>query len=148
MSRMNKEELIKLIETIKADKSEFWLLSSSMLVLRNLYPDAGDLDIAVTNKGFEQLNKSYNLISKGTGFYTVADNIECICDCEIETLKYKPDIIEGYQVQNIFEYYEYLKSSKREKDISKIPLVRNYINKIETENNTKNHQGYIKTRQF
>ena len=60
MDRMNKEQLIKLIESVKIDKTEFWLLSSSALVMRGVYPDAGDLDIAVTEKGLEQLKQNYN----------------------------------------------------------------------------------------
>ena len=91
MSRMNKEELINLIESVKIDKTEFWLLSSSSLVMRNIFPDAGDLDIAVTEKGLEQLKQNYNLISKGNGFYIVTDNVECVCDGEIEKLEYKPE---------------------------------------------------------
>ena len=51
---MNKKELIELLETIKIDREEFWILSSSALVLRDIYPDAGDADIAVTDKGLEQ----------------------------------------------------------------------------------------------
>ena len=49
--RMNKEELIKLIESLKLDKNEYWVLSSGALVIRGIYSDAGDLDIAVTEKG-------------------------------------------------------------------------------------------------
>ena len=50
VGRLNKEQLINLTESVKIDKSEFWFLSSSALVIRGIYPDAGDLDIAVTNK--------------------------------------------------------------------------------------------------
>lgn len=62
--RMKKDELLKLIESLKIDKNEFWILSSGALVLRGIYDDAGDLDIAVTNKGLEELKKNYNLIRK------------------------------------------------------------------------------------
>ena len=57
--RMNKKELIELIENLKLDKNEYWILSSGALVIRGLYPDAGDLDIAVTEKGLEELKKNY-----------------------------------------------------------------------------------------
>lgn len=53
MNRMNKEQLINLIKSVKIDKTEFWLLSSSALVIRDIFSDAGYLDIAVTNKGLE-----------------------------------------------------------------------------------------------
>lgn len=133
MKRMNKEELIKLIESVKIDKNEFWLLSSGMLVMRDLFPDAGDLDIAVTNKGLEQLKQNYNLIPKGNGFYIVTDNVECVCDGEIENLEFKPELVNGYLCQNIHEYLNHLKNSEREKDKLRISLVEEYIN-----NNEKN----------
>ena len=60
--RMNKNELLKLLELLKIDTEEFLILSSSSLVLREIYPDAGDLDIAVTDKGLEQLKKKKNYI--------------------------------------------------------------------------------------
>ena len=44
MKRMKKDELLELIKTLKIDKEEFWVLSSGALVLRGIYPDAGDLD--------------------------------------------------------------------------------------------------------
>lgn len=62
--RMNKEELIKLINSLKIDKEEYWILSSGALVLRGIYPEAADLDIAVTEKGLEELKKNYNLKQK------------------------------------------------------------------------------------
>ena len=128
---MNKEQLIRLIESVKIDKTDFWLLSSSALVMRGIYPDAGDLDIAVTEKGLQQLKQNYNLIPKGNGFYTVTDNVECVCDGEIEKLEYKPELINGYLCQNIYEYLRYLKNSEREKDKLRIPIVEEYINNKE-----------------
>jgi len=85
--RMNKIELLELLSTLKISKSEFWLLSSSALVLRGIYPDAGDLDIAVTDKGLEELKLNYDLKAKGNDWYTVNDKIECVCDGPIEHLK-------------------------------------------------------------
>lgn len=139
MERMNKDELIKLIESVKIDKTEFWLLSTSALVIRGIWPDAGDLDIAVTNKGLEQLKQNYNLIPKGNGFYIVTDNVECVCDGEINKLEYKPELIDGYLCQNIYEYLNYLKSSDREKDKLRIPIVEDYINSTKNKCITKNY---------
>lgn len=122
--RMKKEELINLIESLKLDKNEFWILSSSALVIRGIYPDAGDLDIAVTEKGLEELKINYNLKEKENGWYIVNDKIECVVDtkedCKIE--KY-----EGYNLQSIEKYYDFLINSKREKDKKRIPLVEEYM---------------------
>lgn len=126
--RMNKEELLKLLETLKINKEEFWILSSSALVLRDLFPDAGDLDIAVTDKGLEELKQNYNLKQKENGWYIVTDKIECVCDGAKEKLKYQPELVEGYYVQNLQEYYEYLLSSNREKDKLRINIVKEELN--------------------
>lgn len=125
--RMNKKELLALIETLKIDKEEFWVLSSGALTLRDIYPDAGDLDIAVTNEGLKQLNENYNLIKKNNEWYIVTDKIECVCDGDKSKLKYKPELLNGIYVQNIDEYLEYLKNSTRDKDKKRIDLVNQYI---------------------
>lgn len=128
--RMNKEELIELIKTLKVSKEEFWVLSSGALVLRGIYPDAGDLDIAVTNKGMEELQKNYDSIPEEYelgNFYKVTENIECVCDGNKEELKFKPEKVGEFYAQNIYEYLEYLEGSDREKDKKRIPLVKEYI---------------------
>jgi len=128
---MTKSELIDLLNTLKIEKEEFWILSSGALVLREIYENAGDLDIAVTFKGLEQLKKNYNLKEKDNGWYTVNEKVECVCVGKKENLKYKPEKLEcGYSAQNILEYFEYLNSSIREKDIERIPLVENYIKNL------------------
>lgn len=124
--RMNKEELIELIESLKLDKDEFWILSSGALVIRGIYPDAGDLDIAVTEKALEELKKNYDLKVKGKDKYVINEKIECILDtkesCKIEK-------VEGYNIQSIEKYYEFIKESNREKDKARIPLIEKYIKK-------------------
>lgn len=128
--RMNKHELLELLKTLKIDVEEFWILSSSALVLREIYPDAGDLDIAVTDKGLEELKKNYNLKFKNNGWFIVNDKIEGVCEGTKEMLDYKPEKIGKYYVQNINEYYNYLLNSDREKDKLRISIVEDYIKKL------------------
>ena len=128
MDKMNKEKLFKLIEALKIDRSEFWFLSTSALVMRGICSDASDLDIAVTDKGLAQLKQRYNLEPKGDGFYIVTDKVDCVCDGVIDKLKYKPELIDSYLCQNINEYLNYLKASDREKDKQRIPIVEAYNN--------------------
>lgn len=125
--RMNKEELFELLKNLKIDKEEFWLLSSGSLVLRDIFPDAGDLDIAFTDKGLEQLKKNYNLVQKENGWFIITENIEGMCKGSKENLKYQPQKVGDYFVQNIEEYLEYLNGSLREKDKMRIPIVEEYI---------------------
>ena len=121
MKRMVKEEVLALAESLNLDKEDFWFLSSTALVVRGIFPDAGDLDIGVTEKGLEQLKKNFDLIRKENGWYIVNDKVECVLDTkDVE----KGD---GYNVESINRYYNYLKQSEREKDKLRIPLVEEYM---------------------
>lgn len=122
--RMNKEELEKLIEDLKLDKNEYWILSSGALVLRGIYPDAGDLDIAVTEKGLQELKNNYDLKKKENDWYIVNDKIECILDTKES---WKIEKYGNYNLQSIEKYYEFLKKSTREKDKARIPLIERYM---------------------
>ena len=122
--RMNKKELLELIETLEIDKNEFWVLSSGALVIREIFPDAGDLDIAVTEEGLNQLKSKYDLKQKENGWYIVNDKVECKLDTKEE---WKIEKYDGVLLQNIDCYYQWLLKSEREKDKARIPLVEAYI---------------------
>lgn len=121
---MVKKELEKLIESLKIDKDEYWILSSGALVLRGILTDAGDLDIAVTKKGLEELMENYNLKQKENGWYIVTDKIECVLDTKED---WKIEKLGEYNLESIEKYYSYLLQSKREKDIARIPLINSYM---------------------
>lgn len=120
MERMKKNELINLIESMGIDYDDFYILSSSALVLREILSDAGDLDIAVNQKGFDALSKKYDLVNTHDNWYKVTDNIECILkvfnDKDIEK-------VGKYNLENLETYYNFIKNSEREKDKLRIPLV-------------------------
>ena len=122
--RMNKEQLLELLNTLKISREEFVILSSSALILRGIYESCGDLDIAVTKKGLEELNKHYLLKQKDNGWYIVNDKIECIVD----SMKNKKEKLDIYYVQDIYDYLKFLEESDREKDKLRIPLIKKYIN--------------------
>ena len=120
---MKKLKLIKLIDSLELDKDDFVVVSSGALVLRGIMESANDLDIAVTNNGLEKLNSKYNLVKKDNGWYKVSDSIECVPD----NMEGKKELLGNYYVQEINDYLKYLKQSKREKDVLRIPLVEKYI---------------------
>ena len=123
MDRMNKEQLIELINSLKIDAEEYTILSSGALVLRGIYDSAGDLDIAVTEKGLEQLKQNYNLKQKDNGWYIVNDKVECVLD----SMDNKKEKVDNNYLQDINCYLDFLKSSNREKDKARIALVEEYI---------------------
>ena len=119
--RMNKEELLELMSDLKIDSNEFWVLSSSALVLRDLFPDAGDLDIAVTEEGLKQLKENYDLKQKENGWYIVNEKIECVLDQKED---WKIEKVGKYYLESLEKYFNYLKTSTREKDKVKYEIVR------------------------
>lgn len=124
---MNKGELIKLIESLEINTEEYWILSSSALVLRDIFSDAGDLDIAVTEKGLEELKIKYDVKEHPnySNWYTVSDKIECVLDTKES---WKIEKYGKYNLESIDKYLKYLETSTREKDKARIEIVKNYIN--------------------
>lgn len=120
---MEKKELINLIEKLKVDKSEIVILSTGSLVLRGIWDSANDLDLAVTKKGLEELKNNYNLVQKPNGFYIVNELVECVEDDMVG----KKELVGKYYLQNIIEYYNFIKNSGREKDIPKIEPIEQYM---------------------
>ena len=92
--------------------------------MRGIYPDAGDLDIAVTEKGLKELKDNYNLTQKENGRYIVNDKVECVLD---EKEDWKIEKSGEYYLESIEKYYEFLKNSDREKDKARIPLIEKYM---------------------
>ena len=119
---MNKKEIIDLLEQLNIPKEEYVILSSSALVIREVYDKAGDIDLAVTQKGLDFLKRKYNLIDKGNNWFTITDRIECVLDETVKKEKYGE-----YYLQDIVQYYEYVKSRNREKDKLRLPVLEEYI---------------------
>ena len=89
--------------------------------MRGLFESAGDLDMAVTEKGLEQLRENYDLKLKDNGWYKVSDNVECVLD----TLEdWKIEKYENYNLESLEKYFAYLKTSTREKDKIKYEIVK------------------------
>lgn len=122
---MNKDELLELINSLKIDKEEFVILSTGALTLRGIYDSAKDLDIAVTQKGLNQLMESYNLVPKpgDDNWYVVTEKVECILDDMVG----KKEKVGEYYLQDIYDYLNFIVNSGREKDAAKISLVNEYI---------------------
>lgn len=125
---MGKDELIELIESLNISKEEFWVLSSSALVIRGLFKDAGDLDIAVTEEGLRQLKNNFNLTQKENGWYIVTDKVECVLDVKTEG---NPEKYGDYYLESLEKYFEYLKNSNREKDKIRYQIVKEELEKNE-----------------
>ena len=119
---MDKNEVIKLLEELNLDKEEYVILSSGSLVIRGVYQKCGDIDLAVSDNAFEYLKNKYNLIPKENNWYTVTDKIECVVGESPKNEK-----IGDYYLQDLYEYYEFVKSRNRDKDKERIKILERYI---------------------
>ena len=128
---MNKNKLLKLLDSLKIDKNEYFVLSTSSLLLRDLIDKANDLDIAVTSKGLEELKENYNLKQKENGWYIINDMVECVLDDDIDT---KAEKIGDYYLHTLENYYNYIKDSTREKDKIKLEIIKKELDKGNTNN--------------
>ena len=123
---MNKEEIIDLIESLDIDYNEFWILSTSALILRGLFDKANDLDICVTDEGLKELKSKYNLKQKDNGWYIVKDKVECVLSTKDD---YKVEKVGKYNLQSLQDYFDYLDSTRRDKDKEKYKIVKKVLNK-------------------
>lgn len=126
LERMKKSDIINLIEGLDIDYEEFWILSTSALVIRGVFEDAQDLDIAITEKGLKDLKKKHNLVLKENGWYKVNERIECVLDTKEA---WKIEKFGKYNLESLEKYFEYLDRTKRDKDKIKYEIVKDLLNK-------------------
>ena len=126
MERMNKDELLKLVDELSLDPEDFIILSSSALVIRGLFPDAGDLDIAVNKKGLETLKEKFDVVNTHDNWYKVSENVECVLDDNIANIREK---VGNYYLQDLEYYRSFLVNSDREKDKIRLEVVNKALNK-------------------
>lgn len=70
---MNKNELLKLVDSLNMPKTEYYILSSGSLLLYGLREKAGDLDLCVSNELFDKLKIKFNLRQPNEcGFYQIS----------------------------------------------------------------------------
>lgn len=119
---MNKEELLKLVESLNLPKDEYYILGGGSLVMFGIKDTTADLDLCVSEELFERLKEEYNLQEKNEcGFYSISDIIEIIPNPKDE---FTCEMIEGYQVEELKRILEFKKKRNAPKD-------RPYVEKIE-----------------
>ena len=123
---MNKSMFIKLVESLELPKNEYCILSGGALLLHGLREQTNDLDIEITEIGFELLKKKFKPIlkDKEKKQYKITDDIECFIEPNIKDV----DFIEGYPCKSIISIYKYKKVLNRKKDQADIMNIENFFN--------------------
>ena len=124
---MNKEELIKLVESLNLPKEEYYILGGGSLVIYGIKDTTADLDLCVSEELFEKLKEEYNLTEKNKcGFYSISDNIEMIPNPKEE---FTCEVIEGYQVEVLERILEFKKKRNAPKDRPYVEKIEEYLEK-------------------
>lgn len=99
--KMDKQELLKLVDSLELPKEEYYILSSGCLLLYGLRKKAKDLDLCVSTELFEHMKVRFNidLSSKNNcGFYCLNDKIEIVVNDKQE---FNRDFKDGYPVESL-----------------------------------------------
>ena len=118
---MNKNELLKLVDSLNMPKTEYYILSSGSLLLYGLREKAGDLDLCVSNELFDKLKIKFNLRQPNEcGFYQISKDIEIIPSNKDD---FKMTIKDNYPVEDlktILKFKQERDTPKDQKDIENI----------------------------
>lgn len=124
---MNKEELLKLVESLNIPKDEYYILGGGSLVMFGIKETTSDLDLCVSNELFAKLKEKYNLDEKDKnecGFYQISDIIEIIPNPKEE---FTAQEIDGYKVEELKRILEFKKKRNAPKDKLYIEKITQYL---------------------
>ena len=124
---MNKEELLKLVESLNMPKDEYYILGGGSLVMFGIKETTSDLDLCVSNELFAKLKEKYNLDEKDKnecGFYQISDIIEIIPNPKEE---FTAQEIDGYKVEELKRILEFKKKRNAPKDKPYIEKITQYL---------------------
>ena len=124
---MNKEELLKLVESLNMPKDEYYILGGGSLVMFGIKDKTADLDLCISEELFDRLKEEYGIDEKDKndcGFYQISDFIEVIPNPKQD---FTCEEIEGYQVEELKRILEFKKKRNATKDQPYIEKIARYL---------------------
>lgn len=124
---MNKEELLKLVESLDMPKDEYYILGGGSLVMFGIKDTTADLDLCVSEELFARLKEEYKLEEKDKnecGFYRISDLIEVVSNPKE---KFTMEKIEGYNVEELNRILDFKKKRNAPKDQPYIEKITKYL---------------------
>lgn len=123
---MNRFELLNLLESLKLDPNEYWLIAGAAMVFYGFRKETRDLDLGCTSKLADDLE------AKGYPTEIMPDGTRKVCpapDIEIfENWIYdQVEIIDGIPVISVSGLITMKKIIGREKDIKDIQLIESCL---------------------
>lgn len=123
----NKNEILSILNEYDIDKNEFIILSGAAMVIKGVKDITNDIDIAVSNKLYDELLNKYNcFFEKEVLGYKVwfIDDIN-FSEHYYDDLEY--DYFLGYKVQTLESILKLKRELNRDKDKDDIDKILKFI---------------------
>ena len=124
---MNKDYIEKLLKKLNIMKDEYYIVGSSSMVIRGIRYIAGDLDLCMTEKAFEELKTRYNIEKTNKGYdnlYKLNDEIEFFVNSKE---KFKMEYVHGWPLEDIHVLLDFKLKRNDEKDQKDIIRIKKYL---------------------
>ena len=129
---MNKNEIINTLKKYNFNSGDYIVLSTGAMVLLGIKETANDIDLAVSEKLYNNLLKNYECTLKCEyEFNGENKKVYSFDDFDFGLDYFEKEntvIVSGIPVQSVSSILDFKKHLNREKDINDIKLLEEYIN--------------------
>ena len=123
---MNKEEYLKIVDSLNLNKDEYCIIASGSLLMHDLTDYCNDVDLKVSKELFDELMNKYHMkqSDRYDYVYELSDNIDVNCrNFNIDNIEF----VDGYPVEKLEINLEWMIANKRDKDKEKIRIIKEYL---------------------
>ena len=125
---MNKNDIINRLEDLNFDKSGYWVLAGSAMVLHGIRPETHDIDMGCTKEFADELEtEGYPTVvmPDGTRRITYAEDVEIFEDWIFDRVMFVDEI----PVISLEGLLEMKRSLGREKDLRDVQMIEEFLGK-------------------
>lgn len=125
---MNKNDIINRLEDLNFDKSRYWVLAGSAMVLHGIRSQTHDIDMGCTKEFADELEmQGYPtiLMPDGTRRITYAEDVEIFEDWIFDRVVFVDEI----PVISLEGLLEMKRSLGREKDMRDVQMIEKFLGK-------------------
>lgn len=123
---MNKNDIINRLEDLNFDKTDYWVLAGSAMVLHGVRPETHDIDLGCTKEFADELEKCgypTAVMSDGTRRITYAEDMEIFEDWIFDRVVF----VEEIPVISLEGLLEMKRNLGREKDLRDIQMIEEFL---------------------